>query len=127
MKVLIIDDDENAMAIFTTILKREGFEMITAASGAEGIGKIKEEKPALILLDQVLPDTSGNELLKKVKEDPQTANIPVILLSNFSQKELVDEALTQGAVEYIFKYQISPEDLVSKVKQILGEKIINNQ
>ncbi len=122
MKVLIIDDDQDLTAIFVTILKKEGFEMLTAQDGNTGIAKIKAENPDLILLDQVLPDISGNDILKKVKDDPSTAHIPVIILSNFSQKELVDEALTHGAVEYIFKYQISPMDLVGKVKEILNKK-----
>lgn len=121
MKVLIIDDDQDLSTIFATLLKKEGYEIVTAGDGITGIETAGKEAPDLILLDQVLPDISGNEILKKLKEDASTKDVPVILLSNFGQQALVDEALTQGAAQYIFKYQISPSDLVTKVNEILGK------
>jgi DNA-binding response OmpR family regulator len=119
MKVLIIDDDENLSAIFEIALQKEGLEVIIALNGRTGIDKAKSEKPNLILLDQVLPDISGNEILKTIKTDAQTKDIPVLILSNFSQEELVKEAINNGAMDYIFKYQVEPQDLVNKVKQAL--------
>ena len=119
MKVLIVDDDENLSAIFETALQKSGLETVFALNGKGGIDKAKSEKPDLILLDQVLPDISGNEVLKTLKMDSQTQNIPIIILSNFSQEELVKEAINNGAMDYIFKYQVEPQDLVNKVKQAL--------
>jgi len=119
MKVLIVDDDENLSAVFETALQKNGLETVFALNGKGGLDKARLEKPDLILLDQVLPDISGNEVLKTLKMDAQTQNIPVIILSNFSQEELVKEAINNGAMDYVFKYQIEPQDLVSKVKQAL--------
>ena len=119
MKVLIVDDDENLSAVFETALQKSGLETVFSINGKGGIDKARLEKPDLILLDQVLPDISGNEVLKTLKTDSQTQNIPVIILSNFSQEELVKEAINNGAMDYIFKYQVEPADLVSKVKQAL--------
>ena len=119
MKVLIIDDDENLSAVFETALQKSGLETVFSLNGKSGIDKARFEKPDLILLDQVLPDISGNEVLKTIKSDSQTRNIPVLILSNFSQEELVKEAINNGAMDYIFKYQVEPADLVSKVKQVL--------
>jgi len=119
MKVLLIDDDEDLMNIFTAALSKEGFETVFELTGEGGLNKAKTEKPDLILLDQVLPDMSGNDILKTLKEDPSTKNIPVILLSNFSQEELVKGAIDQGAVDYLFKYQVAPKDVVAKVKETL--------
>jgi len=119
VKVLIVDDDENLSAIFETALQRSGLETLFALNGKTGIDKARSEKPDLILLDQVLPDISGNEILKTLKMDSQTQNIPIIILSNFSQEELVKEAIDNGAMDYIFKYQVEPQDLVNKVKQAL--------
>lgn len=124
MKILIIDDDENLSLIFETTLQKNGFQTVLALNGKTGIDKAKIEKPDLILLDQVLPDISGNEILKTLKADSQTQNIPVLMLSNFSQEELVKEAINNGATDYIFKFQIEPQDLADKVKQAL--KIHNN-
>lgn len=119
MKVLIIDDDENLSAVFETALQKGGLETVFSLNGKDGLTKARSEKPDLILLDQVLPDISGNEVLRTLKMDSQTQNIPVIILSNFSQEELVKEAINNGAMDYIFKYQVEPVDLVSKVKQTL--------
>lgn len=120
MKILLIDDDKDLSTVFETALKKSGFEVVLAATGEEGLAKAKTENPSLILLDQILPDLKGNEVLKKLKEDPQTQNIPVALLSNFGQNELIQEALGQGAADYILKYQIEPEDLVKKVTAMLN-------
>jgi DNA-binding response OmpR family regulator len=119
VKVLIIDDDENLGAIFETALQKNGLETVSALNGKSGIDKVRLEKPDLVLLDQVLPDISGNEVLRTLKADSLTQNIPVLILSNFSQEELVKEALNSGAMDYIFKYQVEPQDLVNKVKQAL--------
>ncbi|KKQ27256.1 MAG: Response regulator receiver protein [Candidatus Levybacteria bacterium GW2011_GWA1_37_16] len=119
MKVLIIDDDENLSAVFETALQKAGLETVFALNGKSGIDKARSEQPNLILLDQVLPDISGNEVLKTLKMDSHTQRIPVLILSNFSQEELVKEAINNGAMDYIFKYQVEPQDLVNKVKQAL--------
>lgn len=119
MKVLIIDDDEALGAIFETALQKAGFETSFALNGKSGIDRAIAEKPNLVLLDQVLPDVSGNEVLKTLKANPEFQQIPIIILSNFSQEELVKEAINNGALDYIFKYQVEPQDLVNKVKQAL--------
>lgn len=119
MKVLIIDDDENLSAVFESALQKAGLETVFALNGKSGIDKARSEKPDLILLDQVLPDISGNEVLRTLKMDSHTKTIPVLILSNFSQEELVKEAINNGAMDYIFKYQVEPQDLVNKVKQAL--------
>ncbi len=119
MKVLFIDDDEDLINIFSAALMKEGFEIASSLTGEEGIQKTKDEKPDVILLDQVMPDMSGNDVLKALKENPDTKSIPVILLSNFSQEELVKGAIDRGAVDYLFKYQVEPKDVVAKVKEAL--------
>lgn len=119
MKILLVDDDEAISTVFSTALSKEGFETSRAATGKEGFEKAKSEHPDLILLDQILPDIQGNEILSQLKQDEATKNIPVVILSNFSQEELVKEAINEGAIDYIFKYQAATSDVVSKVKQLL--------
>ncbi len=119
MKVLLVDDDEAILAVFSTALKKDGLDTVVTTTGKDALEKAKTDKPDLILLDQVLPDISGNEILKTLKADEQTKNIPVMILSNFSQEELVKEAIDNGATDYIFKYQIEPQDLVNKIKGVL--------
>jgi DNA-binding response OmpR family regulator len=121
MKVLLIDDDEALTTIFTAVLTKEGYQVLVTNTGQEGIDKAMAEIPNLILLDQILPDLSGNDILKRLKLDVKTKNIPVIILSNFSQEELVKEAIDQGAVDYVFKYQVEPKDVIEKIKRVLGQ------
>lgn len=119
MKVLLVDDDQAITTVFATALSKEGLETSHATTAQEGLDKAKAELPDLILLDQILPDMQGNEVLAKLKADETTKAIPVVILSNFSQEELVKEAINKGAMDYIFKYQAATSDVVNKVKQIL--------
>jgi DNA-binding response OmpR family regulator len=121
MKVLIIDDDANITEIWGIILKQNGFEVLTAVNGRSGIDQAKEQKPDFILIDQIMPDMKGNDVLKALKEDPTTSIIPVAMASNYSDTQLMQEAIQQGALDYILKYQIEPLDLVSKIKNLLQE------
>lgn len=115
-KILIVDDDEALTTVFSTALKADGYEVVTAVDGKSGLEKAKTEKPTLILLDQVLPDIQGNEVLQTLKQEAETKDIPVAILSNFGQDELIKSAINAGAADYILKYQIEPQDLVNKVK-----------
>lgn len=121
MKVLLIDDDDAIATVFSTALKKEGYEIEYSPSGADGLEKAKTVIPDLILLDQILPDMQGNQILKTLKADEKTKNIPVIILSNFSQEELVKEAINAGATDYVFKFQVDTKDVVEKVKQVLSK------
>lgn len=120
-KILLVDDEADTAAVFQTVLKQAGYEVTIAGNGQIALSASKEQPFDLILLDQMMPDMSGNEVLKSLKADPAVATIPVAMLTNFSHDELVTQALGRGAVDYILKYQISHEDLVKKVRTILGE------
>lgn len=122
MKILLVDDDEAILKVFSASLHSQGHEVITAPNGNQGIQKAKEQMPDVILLDQVLPDIQGNEVLQTLKSDPSTKNITIAMLSNFGQNELIQKAINAGAVDYILKYQITPEYLNTKVAEIAKSK-----
>lgn len=125
MTVLMIDDDPALVTVITTALQTEGFQTITASDGKSGIERAKNGKPNFILLDQVLPDIQGNEVLASLKNDPDTKDIPVALLSNFNKPELMQQAINMGAIDYILKYQIEPKDLINKIKSLSQESQTN--
>lgn len=120
-KILIVDDEIAVASIFETALKAAGYDVKIASDGKSGVDMAKSEPFDLILLDQMLPDISGNEILKLLKADESLKNLPISLLTNFGHDTLVKEALLSGANDYILKYQISNDDLVAKVKKLLGE------
>ena len=105
--------------IWSLTLKKEGFTVVTARTGREGIELAKKEQPDFILLDQIMPDMKGNDALETLKKDSQTSQIPTAIASNYSENELMQDAIQKGAVDYILKYQIDPQDLLSKIKTLI--------
>jgi len=122
MKTILFVEDESALQkTFGDILKQEGYEMIPALDGEIGLRLAKENRPNLILLDLILPKIHGFDVLKKLKEDSDTKEIPVIVLTNLEGLEDVEKALELGATTYLVKTQYSLEEVVQKIKKALGE------
>jgi len=120
-KVLFIEDESALQKTFVDILKQEGYEMISALDGETGLRLAKTQKPDLILLDLILPRVNGFEVLKKLKGDKETKDIPVIVLTNLEGIGDVEKAIELGATTYLVKAQYSLEEVVQKIKQALGE------
>ncbi len=116
-KILLIEDDPFLIDIYNTKLKEEGFALDIATDGQKGLRKIKEEKFDLVLLDIVLPQIDGWEILRKVKS--QNLNVKIIVLSNLNQKEEVQKGLELGATKYLIKAQYTPSEVVEEIKNIL--------
>ena len=117
--IMIVEDDSFVMDIYQTKLAQEGFEVVAAANGAEAMKKLENAKPDLMLLDIIMPYMDGLEVLKKIKENPETKNIPVILLTNLSQKEEVEKGIGLGANDYLIKSHFTPSEVLEKVKTYL--------
>lgn len=125
MKILIVDDDEAITMVYSTALNKAGYEVISSTTGLSGVEKAKSEKPDLVLLDQVLTDIPGNEVLRTLKSDPETKYLPVVILSNYTQNQQMKEAIQIGALDYMLKYQIDPEYLIERVRDLLKESKVN--
>ena len=122
MKTILFIEDESALQkTFGEILSQEGYEMTSALDGEIGLRLAKDKKPDLILLDLVLPKIHGFEVLKQLKTDKETKDIPVIVLTNLEGIGDVDKALGLGATTYLVKAQYGLEEIVEKIKKALGE------
>jgi len=122
MKTILFIEDESALQkTFGDILKQEGYDIFPALDGEAGLRLAKDKKPDLILLDLVLPKVHGFEVLKKLKEDKETKDIPIIVLTNLEGIGDVDKAIELGATTYLVKAQYSLEEVVEKIKKALGE------
>lgn len=110
--------------LITKKLKTENFGAICAVDGEEALKKIKEEKPALILLDLILPGIGGFDVLSQLKNDSSESikNIPVIILSNLGQRDDVEKGINLGAVDFLIKAHFTPGEIVSKIKRVLNKK-----
>ena len=117
--ILFIEDESVLQKTFGDILRQESYKMISALDGETGLRLAKSQKPDLILLDLILPKIHGFEVLKKLKEDKETKDIPVIVLTNLEGVGDVDKALGLGATTYLVKAQYSLEEVVEKIKKAL--------
>lgn len=117
--ILVVEDDKFLRELMSQKLTKEGFQIIQAIDGEEGLKKIKEEKPALVLLDLILPGIDGFEVLSKVKEDPEMSKTPIIILSNLGQREDVEKGIKLGATDYLIKAHFTPGEIIEKIKNII--------
>ena len=113
--ILLVEDDSFVADIYQTKIVKEGFEVVLAENGLEAIKKLESVIPDLILLDIVMPYMDGIEVLKKIKADNKWKTIPIILLTNLSEKEKIEEALGLGANDYLIKSHFTPSEVISKV------------
>lgn len=120
-KILFIEDESALQKTFGEILRQEGYEMISALDGEIGLRLAKSEKPDLILLDLILPRIHGFEVLKELKKDELTKEIPIIILTNLERAEDIQKALELGATTYLVKANYTLEEVLKKVKKALGE------
>lgn len=119
--VLLVDDDKQLATVFQAALTAVGYQVRVANDGKSGLDAAKQQPFDIILLDEMMPDMSGNDVLRALKSDDATKNVPVAMLTNFGSNDLIKDALDSGAADYILKYQVSPTDLPVKIKGIIGE------
>ncbi|MCH7828791.1 response regulator [Patescibacteria group bacterium] len=120
-KILIIEDDRFLKELITQKVRQAGYEVVGAMDGEEGLTLAGEELPNLILLDLILPTMDGFEVLRKLKEQEATKNIPVIILSNLGQKEDIDKGMQLGAIDYMVKAHFTPGEITEKIKSIVKQ------
>lgn len=121
-KILIIEDDIVLRESLQKKLNLEGYQAITAINGEVGLDKIKDLKPDLVLLDIVMPEKNGMEVLENMQKDKELKDIPVIMISNSGQPVEIQKVLELGAVDYLIKADFDPEEVVAKVRKVFGEQ-----
>ena len=117
-KILVVDDESDVLLIVKTTLQLEGFNVVTATNGPDGIAVAKEEIPDLIVLDVMMPGMDGFEVLGHLKEDDKTAEIPVLMLTGVSERAKIQEALATGIQYYLVK-PFEVMDLIQKINMAL--------
>jgi len=119
-KILVVEDDPLMSRMYQKIFTFEGYEVEMAGNGEEGLDKVRSSKPTLVLLDVMMPKMNGLQVLEKLKADPETKAIPVIMLTNLAGQQDAEAALAKGAIKYIVKSEYEPKQVVSMVKEILA-------
>lgn len=117
--ILIVEDDPSLAKMYAIKFKNEGFRVSVAGDGAAGLQLAAQEHPSLILLDMMLPKYSGIEFLEQLQQHLKSINMPILALSNLTEKQEADRALKLGVREYLAKAMNTPEQVVEKVKKYL--------
>lgn len=117
--ILIIEDSASFRKIYKRVLEGDGFKILEAEDGETGWDLVQKEQPDLVLLDLVLPNISGFEVLKKIRADKLTREIPVLILSVLGEQKYIKEGLELGANDYTVKGFYSPKEILSKIHALL--------
>lgn len=107
------------LGMYATKFELENFKVVMAEDGEKAVRAAAKELPAIILLDIILPKLNGFEVLRQLKANKLTAKIPVILLTNLSQKDEIEQGLSMGADDYLIKAHFMPSEVVEKIKKVL--------
>lgn len=123
IKILLVEDDSFLIGMYAAKFEIENFKVITADGGEKAVRIALKEAPDIILLDILLPGMNGFDVLSLLKADKTTKNIPVILLTNLSQKDEIEKGLRMGAEGYLIKAHFMPSEVVDKIKKVLSAKL----
>lgn len=119
-KVLVVEDNVDLCRMYERLFIFRKYEVEIAYNGKEGLEKVKSFKPDVVLLDIMMPEMSGTEVLRTLKSNPETSKIPVvIMLTNIDQDETVKETLDLGAVSYMVKSDFTPSEVIEEVQKYL--------
>ncbi len=120
-KIMWIEDDPTLNDIMKRWLARYSVDLVHSTNGTEGMELLKKEKPDILLLDIMLPDIDGFNILEQIKKDPELKDIPVILFSNLSHKKDIDKGYKLGASRFIVKSTVFLENLAGEIRNVLRE------
>jgi DNA-binding response OmpR family regulator len=118
-KVLIVDDDPDIRSLYGLLLRREGWDVIEAGSGQEALSKVKTEPPALVLLDVMMPEMNGYEVCRHLRANPQTAHLPILMISGWATVADRRNGMLAGANDFLAK-AIGPQRLIAHVRTYLS-------
>jgi len=120
-KVLLVDDDVTLHDMYAERLRAEDFTIVSAYDGEEALEKVAKDKPDIILLDIMMPKINGIDVLKKLREDETTANIPVILLTALVQEINKVKGMMKEHDQYLIKSEVMPADIITAIEKSLGK------
>ena len=119
-KILLVDDSSTALLLARMILQSRSYDVVTARDGAEGLEKARQVRPDLILLDVMMPRMDGIEACKRLRDDPTTAGIPIIMVTTRGEEGIAEASYAYGCNEFVTK-PVDAAELIAKVQNCLGE------
>jgi two-component system, OmpR family, alkaline phosphatase synthesis response regulator PhoP len=126
-KILLVEDDPLISRMYQNAFTFEKYEVLVALDGEKGLELAKTNTPDLILLDIMLPNMNGLDVLEQLKADEKTKNLPVIMLTNIAGNQALETAISKGALMYIIKSEFDPKQVVETVRKALAGEVKSQQ
>lgn len=120
-KILVVDDEPALARILEVNLTRAGYEVVTAGDGRDALTTVERENPDLVLMDVMMPFMDGFEALRLLKEDPKTADLPVVMLTARAHRTDLQEGLERGADMYVTK-PVNPQELLGLIERLFADR-----
>lgn len=120
-KILLIEDEQLMIELLERKLSQEDYKISVARDGVEGLEKMREEKPDLILLDIIMPKMGGFEVMEEISKDVELKKIPIVVISNSGQPVELDRAQRLGARDWLIKTEFDPQEVLDKVIKQIGK------
>ena len=121
-KIMLVEDDKSLREIYSIRLVAEGYNIVSAGDGEEGLALAVQEKPDLIIADVMMPKISGFDMLDILRATPETANIKVIMMTALSSDDQRQRGEALGAEKYLVKSQVGIEDVINSIHEVLGDR-----
>lgn len=122
--VLVVEDDSFLRKLLCDKLRREGFELFEATDGQQALDFLKDNRPVLMLLDLMMPGIDGFQVLEAVRRDERIKDIPVIVLSNVGEKQMIERARQLGADDYLIKAHFVLDEIIERITKVLAKRYI---
>jgi DNA-binding response OmpR family regulator len=122
--IMMVDDDPGVLKLYGLFFELNGYRLLKARDGRSGLVMLDHETPDLFILDVMMPEMSGIEFCQHVRARPETAHVPVLMLSAWGDQKIVDEAFAAGATGYLSK-PMEPKELEAKVRELLGQAALS--
>jgi DNA-binding response OmpR family regulator len=119
MKIMIIEDDINLLKNYVTELEILKYNVVTVSDGGKAVAAVLKEKPDLVLLDIMLPNKNGIDILEELRQDTKFKDLPVVMLTNYGDEENIRKSLELGALDYLKKYNVTPSDVGQRLEKYL--------
>ncbi|MCD6233006.1 response regulator [bacterium] len=119
-KILIAEDEEILYSLLKQKLVQQGYEVSVVKNGKEALEQMRKEKPDLLLLDIIMPEKGGFEVMEEMQKDPSLKDIPIVIISNSGQPVEIDKAKRLGAKDWVIKTEFDPQEVMEKVKKEIG-------
>jgi DNA-binding response OmpR family regulator len=119
MKIMIIEDDTHLLKNYVTELELLKYKVVSVSDGGKAVAAVQKEKPDLVLLDIMLPNKNGIDILEELRQDDGFKELPVVMLTNYGDEENIRKSLELGALDYLKKYNVTPSDVGQRLEKYL--------